>query len=49
MIPASFDYIRAESLKDALKALSFGDGTKAIAGGHSLLPIMKFRLSQLRA
>jgi carbon-monoxide dehydrogenase medium subunit len=46
MIPASFDYVRAESLKDALKALSFGDGTKAIAGGHSLLPIMKFRLSQ---
>ena len=46
MIPASFDYVRAESLKDALKALSFGDGSKAIAGGHSLLPIMKFRLSQ---
>lgn len=46
MIPASFDYVRAESLKDALKALSFGDGTKAIAGGHSLLPIMKFRLAQ---
>jgi carbon-monoxide dehydrogenase medium subunit len=46
MIPASFDYVRAESLKDALKALSLGDGTKVIAGGHSLLPIMKFRLSQ---
>jgi carbon-monoxide dehydrogenase medium subunit len=46
MIPASFDYVRAESLKDALKALSFGDGTKAVAGGHSLLPIMKFRLAQ---
>lgn len=46
MIPTSFDYVRAESLKDALKALSFGDGTKAIAGGHSLLPIMKFRLAQ---
>jgi carbon-monoxide dehydrogenase medium subunit len=46
MIPTSFDYVRAESLKDALKALSAGDGTKAIAGGHSLLPIMKFRLAQ---
>ena len=46
MIPTSFDYVRAESLKDALKALSSGDGTKAIAGGHSLLPIMKFRLAQ---
>jgi carbon-monoxide dehydrogenase medium subunit len=46
MIPTSFDYVRARSLKDALKALSEGDGTKVIAGGHSLLPIMKFRLSQ---
>jgi carbon-monoxide dehydrogenase medium subunit len=46
MIPTSFDYVRAESLKDALKVLSAGDGTKVIAGGHSLLPIMKFRLAQ---
>jgi carbon-monoxide dehydrogenase medium subunit len=46
MIPTSFDYVRAESLKEALKALSAGDGTKVIAGGHSLLPIMKFRLAQ---
>jgi aerobic carbon-monoxide dehydrogenase medium subunit len=46
MIPTSFDYVRAESLKDALKAISAGDGTKVIAGGHSLLPIMKFRLAQ---
>jgi carbon-monoxide dehydrogenase medium subunit len=46
MIPTSFDYVRAESLKDALKVLSEGDGSKVIAGGHSLLPIMKFRLAQ---
>ena len=46
MIPTSFEYVRAESLKDALKALDDGDGTKVIAGGHSLLPIMKFRLAQ---
>ena len=46
MIPTSFEYVRAESLKDALKVLSDGDGSKAIAGGHSLLPIMKFRLAQ---
>jgi carbon-monoxide dehydrogenase medium subunit len=46
MIPTSFDYLRAESLKDALKVLSSGEGTKVIAGGHSLLPIMKFRLAQ---
>jgi carbon-monoxide dehydrogenase medium subunit len=46
MIPTSFDYVRAESLKDALKELAAGDGSKALAGGHSLLPIMKFRLAQ---
>ena len=46
MIPTNFDYVRAESLRDALKVLSDGDGSKAIAGGHSLLPIMKFRLAQ---
>ncbi|HEV8455590.1 MAG TPA: FAD binding domain-containing protein, partial [Gemmatimonadales bacterium] len=48
MIPTSFDYVRAESLRDALKVLSEGDGSKVIAGGHSLLPIMKFRLAQPR-
>jgi aerobic carbon-monoxide dehydrogenase medium subunit len=46
MIPTSFEYVRAESLRDALKALDDGGGTKVIAGGHSLLPIMKFRLAQ---
>jgi carbon-monoxide dehydrogenase medium subunit len=46
MIPTSFDYVRAASLKDALKALDGRNGTKVIAGGHSLLPIMKFRLAQ---
>jgi aerobic carbon-monoxide dehydrogenase medium subunit len=46
MIPTSFDYVRAESLRDALKVLSEGNGSKVIAGGHSLLPIMKFRLAQ---
>jgi carbon-monoxide dehydrogenase medium subunit len=46
MIPTSFDYVRASSLRDALSALAAGDGTKVIAGGHSLLPIMKFRLAQ---
>ena len=46
MIPVSFDYVRAKSLRDALGALAAGDGSKVIAGGHSLLPIMKFRLAQ---
>jgi len=46
MIPTSFDYVRAASLRDALTVLAAGDGTKVIAGGHSLLPVMKFRLAQ---
>jgi carbon-monoxide dehydrogenase medium subunit len=46
MIPATFDYLRAGSLRDALTALAAGDGTKVLAGGHSLLPMMRFRLAQ---
>ncbi len=46
MIPASFDYVRAVSLRDALSALAAGDGSKILAGGHSLLPMMRFRLAQ---
>jgi aerobic carbon-monoxide dehydrogenase medium subunit len=46
VIPTSFDYVRAKSLREALGALAAGDGSKVIAGGHSLLPVMKFRLAQ---
>jgi carbon-monoxide dehydrogenase medium subunit len=46
MIPTSFDYARANTLREALSALAQGDGTKVIAGGHSLLPMMRFRLVQ---
>ena len=46
MIPANFDYLRVDSVEGALKALQeHGDEAKLIAGGHSLLPLMKFRLS----
>ncbi len=45
MIPAAFDYRRATSLDDALSALADGE-TKVIAGGMSLLPLMKLRLAQ---
>ncbi len=45
MIPVSFEYSRAKSVKDALNALAQGD-CKLVAGGHSLLPMMKFRLAQ---
>lgn len=47
MIPLSFDYQRAATLRDALKALSAGDGSVVIAGGHSLLPLMKLRLAHV--
>jgi carbon-monoxide dehydrogenase medium subunit len=46
MIPTSFDYVRATTLREALDAVASGEGTKVIAGGHSLLPMMKFRLVQ---
>lgn len=46
MIPTSFDYVRAGSVKEALNLLAAGDGSKVIAGGHSLLPMMRFRLVQ---
>jgi carbon-monoxide dehydrogenase medium subunit len=46
MIPAEFQYLRAGSLKDVLTALAAQDGTKVLAGGHSLIPMMRFRLAQ---
>ena len=46
MIPAAFDYIRADSVDAALSALAeHGDEAKLLAGGHSLLPLMKLRLA----
>lgn len=46
MIPASFDYHRAESVADAIRALGEGgEDAKLLAGGHSLLPLMKLRLA----
>src|SRR6476620_5549655 len=45
MIPAAFDYVRADSVDHALALLAeHGDDAKLIAGGHSLLPMMKLRL-----
>jgi carbon-monoxide dehydrogenase medium subunit len=47
MIPASFDYIAPQTLDDAVRALAeHGDDAKLLAGGHSLLPLMKLRLAQ---
>jgi carbon-monoxide dehydrogenase medium subunit len=43
MIPAAFTYTRAASLSDAVAAV--GGGAKVIAGGQSLLPLLKLRLA----
>jgi len=46
MIPGSFAYHRPTSVKEAAALLaSFGDDAKALAGGHSLIPMMKLRLA----
>jgi aerobic carbon-monoxide dehydrogenase medium subunit len=47
MIPAPFEYAAATSRAHALELLAeYGDEAKLLAGGHSLLPMMKLRLAQ---
>lgn len=46
MIPAAFDYVRPASVAEAVAALTeHGDEAKLLAGGHSLIPLMKLRLA----
>jgi aerobic carbon-monoxide dehydrogenase medium subunit len=46
MIPAKFDYVRPSSLADAVQALADGgDDAKVIAGGQSLMPLLRLRLA----
>ena len=46
MIPAAFDYQRADSKEQAISLLTeHGDEAKLLAGGHSLIPLMKYRLA----
>jgi aerobic carbon-monoxide dehydrogenase medium subunit len=46
VIPPEFEYTAPESLEDALRALADGgEDAKVLAGGHSLLPLMKLRLA----
>ena len=46
MIPAAFDYQRATSVDEAVGLLTeHGDDAKLLAGGHSLLPLMRLRLA----
>lgn len=47
MIPSAFDYQRASSADEAIALISqHGDEAKFLAGGHSLIPLMKLRLAQ---
>jgi carbon-monoxide dehydrogenase medium subunit len=47
MIPGEFDYHAPKSIPDALGLLKqFGDEAKLLAGGHSLLPMMKMRFAR---
>jgi carbon-monoxide dehydrogenase medium subunit len=49
MLPASFGYLAARSVEEALQLLTqHGDDAKLLAGGHSLIPAMKLRLASPR-
>ena len=46
MIPAEFDYVAPESVEEAIRFLhESGEDAKLLAGGHSLVPLMKLRLA----
>jgi carbon-monoxide dehydrogenase medium subunit len=46
MIPAKFDYVRPDTVDEAVRALAdAGDDGKIIAGGQSLLPLLRLRLA----
>jgi len=46
MIPAPFEYRRADSVEDAIAALGTDPNAKLLAGGHSLIPLMRLRLAR---
>jgi aerobic carbon-monoxide dehydrogenase medium subunit len=46
MIPAPFEYRRADSVGEAVEALGADPDAKLLAGGHSLLPLMRLRLAR---
>lgn len=46
MIPGSFDYVTAQSVPEAIALLEqYGDDAKILAGGHSLIPLLRYRLA----
>ena len=46
MFATEFDYKKATSVSEAIQLLSSNEGAKLIAGGHSLIPMMKLRLAR---
>jgi len=46
MIPVAFEYFRPQTINEAVGLLSQKEDVKILAGGHSLVPAMKFRLAQ---
>jgi carbon-monoxide dehydrogenase medium subunit len=46
MIPATFEYERADSVEHAIQLLGSDADAKLLAGGHSLIPLMKLRLAR---
>ncbi|MGA2239970.1 MAG: FAD binding domain-containing protein, partial [Candidatus Bathyarchaeia archaeon] len=46
MIPASFDYVAPRNLDEGIRFLEeHGDDARVLAGGHSLIPLMRLRLA----
>jgi carbon-monoxide dehydrogenase medium subunit len=45
VIPATFEYVRASSLDEAIDLLGRSDEARVLAGGQSLIPLMRFRLA----
>jgi aerobic carbon-monoxide dehydrogenase medium subunit len=46
VIPAAFDYFRASSVDEATRLLAQHEDAKVLAGGHSLIPLMRLRLAR---
>ena len=49
MYPTQTTYHRATSVSEAVQLLASNEGAKVLAGGHSLIPMMKLRLADRRA
>jgi carbon-monoxide dehydrogenase medium subunit len=48
MIPGSFEYYRPSQVSEAIKLLTtYGDDARVMAGGHSLIPMMKLRMADI--